>query len=348
MSLKSYDSLNGEVEIVLAPNASILSSLEALKSSVANNYYMSFKWNTSVLSVTASYPYVITLDTTKEPNGVSRLKAILQDSNNNLVESHSIDLTIDNPVTSIRSSRVESAALPTSTYTKPTNDYIPILMYHTVEDMVLPESQNSHVETKNFEAQMKALLENGYTPINFSDLKAYLSGIAVLPEHPVIITMDDGYLNNYTKAYPIYKKYNIQATLFVSPYYMVDENTTRHFGWAAAKEMEESGLIDIQPHGYDHTAFPYLSLKDLKYHITLSKGIIEQHLGPRDVSVVACPQFRNTYHTRKLLASLGIDFQITDLADSGTVLTPTSLKRINVPNTMTPDELIATLDALTR
>ena len=122
----------------------------------------------------------------------------------------------------------------------------------------------------------------------------------------------------------------------------------RHFGWNAAREMEASGLIDIQPHGYDHTPFPYLSVEDLKHHITLSKSIIEQQLGARDVWVVACPEFRNTPATRKVLASLGVDFQITSLAKKGTVLSPTSLKRINVPNTMTPEELISTLNQLTQ
>ena len=346
--LHSYDSLDGQVEMVLAPDARILSSLETVNHAEASDYYISFKWNTTVLPITAYYPYIISLDTTNEPNGVSRLKAILQDSNNSIVETYSIDMVVDNPVVSLRSSRISSTTPSSATYTKDTKDYIPILMYHTVEDTVLPESQNSCVETQNFEAQMKALLDNGYTPINFYDLKAYLNDAITLPAHPIIITMDDGYLNNYTKAYPIFKKYNIQATLFVSPYYMTEANTERHFGWNAAKEMEESGLIDIQPHGYNHTPFPYLSLKDLRYHVSLATGLIEQHLGPRDVSVVSCPEFRNTRHTRKLLHSLGVDFQITNLAKSGTVLTPTSLKRINVPNTMTPGELIATLNTLTQ
>ena len=345
--LQSYDSLSGEIEIILSPDSRILSSLATVTNSTSGNYYISFKWNASTLPVTSNYPYAIVLDTTTLPNGISRLKAILQSSSSELIESSSIDLTIDNPLSSVRSVRIASSTSPSTAYTKPQNDYIPILMYHTVEDTIDPELQNSCVETANFEAQMKALLDHGYTPINFYNLKEYLNGTAVLPEHPIIITMDDGYLNNYTKAYPIFKKYNIQATLFVSPYYMAEANTERHFGWDSAKEMEESGLIDIQPHGYNHTPFPYLSLKDLQYHISLANGLIEMHLGPRDVSVVACPEFRNTYHTRKLLRSLGMDFQITKLATKGTVLTPTSLKRINVPNTMSPDELIATLNTLT-
>ena len=165
--------------------------------------------------------------------------------------------------------------------------------------------------------------------------------------------MDDGYLNNYTNAYPIYKKYNIQATLFVSPYYMQMENTDRHFGWLAAQEMENSGLIDIQPHGYNHTPLSYLSLKDAKYHASLAQGLIEMHLGPRDVSVLAYPQFRHNWRTVKLLTNLGFDFQITNLAKRGTVLpykatfSPPKLQRINVPNTMSPEELITTLNKFT-
>ena len=160
--------------------------------------------------------------------------------------------------------------------------------------------------------------------------------------------MDDGYLNNYTLAYPIYKKYNISATLFVSSFYMQEENTERHFGFAAAREMENSGLIDIESHGYDHTPFTKLSLKDLKYHISISHGILEQQLGARDVFTVACPQFRNNYLTRQTLTTQGVNLQITNLAKPGTGLQKSSLKRINVPNTMTPNQLITTIESLTQ
>ena len=226
--------------------------------------------------------------------------------------------------------------------------YIPILMYHTISDVVAPEDENSCVTTALFDAQMKALLDNGYTPINFKVLHDYLNGKSGLPDKPLLITMDDGYLNNYTNAYPIYKKYNIPATLFVSSYFMKDENTERHFGWNAAREMEASGLVDIQSHGYNHTPLPYLSLKDVKYHISRSKGLIEKNLGERDVFVVAYPQFRNTRYTKRLLSKIGVDLQITNLIKQGTGLNPTSLKRINVPNTMSPDELIATLEGFTK
>ncbi len=395
--LKDYDIISGTTELILSPNATVLHELNALE---PKHYSLYFKWNNELLTLNLSYPYSVIIDTQNQPNGISRLYVVLQDNKKQTRQSYAIDLTINHPSDAKRAERITKDIKVHSTYTKPSKTYIPILMYHTIEDTVLPENQNSHVETRVFESQMRALLENGYTPINFYDLKNYSDGLIELPDHPVIITMDDGYLNNYTNAYPIYKKYNIEATLFVSPYYMKPENTERHFGWLAAQEMEASGLIDIQPHGYDHTPFPYLSLNDVKYHALLAKGLIEMHLGPRDVSVLsglidiqphgydhtpfpylslndvkyhallakgliemhlgprdvsvlAYPQFRHNRHTVRLLNNLGFDFQIINLATKGTVLSPEAsfsppkLRRINVPNTMSPDELIVTLNNLT-
>ena len=341
--LDSYDILTGTEEILLAPGSTIL---PGKSKSTSKTSYIHYRLEDQEISVQSYYPYVAKIDTTSEPNGITRFKALGYNSTGEITEVQSIDLTIqnDNAVSrAVRSLR----DFPLTSQMIYTSKYIPILMYHTVAETVSTEENNSCVEIELFDAQMKALIDNGYTPINFKVLYDYINGVSGLPEKPILITMDDGYLNNYTNAYPIYKKYNIPATLFVSPYFMEEENTERHFGWKAAKEMEDSGLIDIQSHGYNHTPLPYLSLKDVRYHISRSKGLIEKNLGPRDVFVVAYPQFRNTSYTRKLLSELGIDLQITKLAERGTVLDASNLKRINVPNTMSPEELISTLEKLT-
>ena len=344
--LTSDSKIFGEVEIILNPCSNILSNIPGKKSTSTNATYLTYKINEQVIPVQAYYPYLIDLDTSLYPAGISRIKASSYTKDNELVETQSIDVEIVNSPNLTRSKRIpNSYSVDLQPIYK--KEYIPVLMYHSILEQVSEEEQNSCVEISVFDSQIKALIDNGYTPINFKVLKDYILGIGGLPEKPILITMDDGYLNNYTNAYPIYKKYGVQATLFVSPYYMSEENTERHFGWKAAKEMEESGLIDIQSHGYNHTPFPYLSLKELKYHISHSFGLIQQHLGARDTFVVACPQFRNTSHTRKLLTSLGIDFQMTKLAKTGTVLSTSNMKRINVPNTMTPSELITKLESLT-
>lgn len=343
VTLKDYDTLSNDVEIIMSPDSPLL---KASKDKNENIAYINYRINSQLFKVQAYYPYELKLDTNVLPNGINRFKALAYNNLDTIIKAPSIDLIINNDNVKARPARLQN------TYTldqKPsyTSEYIPILMYHTIADTVAPEDENSCVETNVFESQIKGLLDNNYTPISFYDLENYLEGKAGLPEKPILITMDDGYLNNYTLAYPIYKKYNIPATLFVSPYYMQQENTDRHFGFNAAREMEASGLIDIESHGYNHTPFTHLSLRDVKYHISISKGILEQNLGKRDTFTFAYPQFRNTYLTRKILTTQGVNFQITKLAKSGTGLQSSRLKRINVPNTMSPQELIATIEDLT-
>lgn len=342
--VNEYDTLCGIEELIVSPDDGLL---EKYKKTSKVPSYITYRTNTSNDQISPYYPYEVIIDTNTLPNSINRIKALIYSSDNTLIDVPSVDVIVENDNVKDRASQTQAtyASNKKSVYR---SGYIPILMYHTIADEVDDENQNSCVETTVFDSQMKALVDYGYTPINFKQLNDYLEGSAGLPKKPVLITMDDGYLNNYTIAYPIYKKYNMAATLFVSPFYMQEQNTDRHFGFAAAREMEASGLIDIQSHGYDHTPLTKLSIRDLKYQVSFSRGILEQQLGARSISVLAYPQFRNNKLTRQILTEQGVDLQITSVARVGTKLEKTDLKRINVPNTMTPDALIATLEAVTQ
>jgi len=74
-----------------------------------------------------------------------------------------------------------------------------------------------------------------------------------LPEKAVVITFDDGYESNYTLAYPILKRYNMPATIFliagnVRPSVPGEPSMLT---WEEMREMELSGLIDVQAHTFD-------------------------------------------------------------------------------------------------
>ena len=81
---------------------------------------------------------------------------------------------------------------------------VPVLNYHQINDT---EHNSLTVNTKQFEAQMKYLAEEGYTTITPAEMIDAWEGKGTLPEKPVIITFDDGYLDNYNHAYPILEKY---------------------------------------------------------------------------------------------------------------------------------------------
>ena len=104
------------------------------------------------------------------------------------------------------------------------------------------------VRPEDMEAQIAWMVENGYTPIWFEDLP----DVAQI-EKPVILTFDDGYMDNYTELFPILQKYGVKATVFVVTG-TIDYNP-RSLTAAQIKEMSDSGLVSIQSHTATH---PYL------------------------------------------------------------------------------------------
>jgi peptidoglycan/xylan/chitin deacetylase (PgdA/CDA1 family) len=67
----------------------------------------------------------------------------------------------------------------------------------------------------DFERQM-AWVDAHYNVIHLDDLHAALNGNGKLPDNPALITFDDGYLDNYTVAYPILKRFGFPAVIFLT------------------------------------------------------------------------------------------------------------------------------------
>lgn len=132
---------------------------------------------------------------------------------------------------------------------------VPILMYHHLAEQ---GQGDDIISVSRFEEQIRALSDAGYTAVSFEDLKAWVEQGTELPEKPVVITFDDGYESNYSLAYPILKKYGMKATIFVigvsvgkDTYKDTGEAMIPHFSLEQAAEMEQSGLVDVESHGYD-------------------------------------------------------------------------------------------------
>ncbi|NLM45843.1 MAG: polysaccharide deacetylase family protein [Firmicutes bacterium] len=141
--------------------------------------------------------------------------------------------------------------LDDSTYTKE----VPVLLYH---HLAAEADGPLTISARQFEAQIKALAEAGYTGVSLGQLVEYVEKGTELPEKPVVITFDDGYASNYEIAYPILQKFGMKATIFVIGS-SVGKDTYKdtaypiipHFGYEEAREMLASGLIEIQSHTYD-------------------------------------------------------------------------------------------------
>lgn len=130
---------------------------------------------------------------------------------------------------------------------------IPILMYHHLDNNL---NNNAVISPKNFELQIKTLKEEGYNTITVHQLHDYLYSNGNLPKNPVLITFDDGYLSNYETAYPILKKYNMHAEIFIITSRILEKNEENPYtneipkmNWDQLKEMRNH--ITIQSHTWD-------------------------------------------------------------------------------------------------
>lgn len=89
---------------------------------------------------------------------------------------------------------------------------VPILMYHRFGY----EKGSLFVSPENFARQMTYLKQNGYNVISLRELAEGIRANKRFKHNTVVITIDDGYEDNYKYAYPILKRYNFTATIFIA------------------------------------------------------------------------------------------------------------------------------------
>lgn len=194
---------------------------------------------------------------------------------------------------------------------------IPILLYHnfvtTVPDTD-PDNFNYINTPASFEENIKTLLEYGYTIISMEDLENANTGKANLPNKPIIITLDDGYYSNYEYIYPILKKYNIKASIFIVTNKIGREiDGIKYLSWDNCLEMQNSGLVEIFSHSTKHVFYNKLSVRELRDDVKESYKLIEEHLGKQDLKVFAYPYGAYTNETVRTLKNNGIDYQVYDI-----------------------------------
>lgn len=140
---------------------------------------------------------------------------------------------------------------------------VPILTYHKIApwDKLEQVPDNMVVTPGELEEQFSYLKKCGYTTIFYEDLYEFLTQNKPLPKKPIIISFDDGYQSNYMYLPQILKKLDMKAEIAVVTGLPRKEkgevtNGASYFTWEHAKEMQNSGYIDIVSHTANHANLP--------------------------------------------------------------------------------------------
>ena len=157
---------------------------------------------------------------------------------------------------------------------------VPILMYHYISSP--PEDADKYridlsVAPQDFQDQMNYLAENGFETIDLYDLSLAIVGKRELPPKPVIITMDDGYRDNYENALPVLLEHGFKATFFVVTEF-IDNNLEGYMNWDMVEEMHAAGM-QIEPHSKTHADLSAREREYIIYEVLGSMETIAAHIG---------------------------------------------------------------------
>lgn len=184
---------------------------------------------------------------------------------------------------------------------------VSILLYHRVNDEL---KDSVTVGVKQFEEQMKFVSTN-YKVCTVDDI---ISRRVRPSKRPVVaLTFDDGYLDNYTNAAPILRRYGLPCAFFVSTGII---GTTRAFphdreklgrcipamSWDQVRELHQEGFT-IGSHTVSHVNLAQVTDDVAHDELSTSRTALQDILKIKDVTI-AYPYGKRSDITPSRLASI--------------------------------------------
>lgn len=156
---------------------------------------------------------------------------------------------------------------------------VPVIFYHHIQPLSEAKENGNGgltVDPETFDAQMAYLVSRGYTTISAERLAEALLGKAGLPAKSIVVSMDDGYADIYTYAYPIMQKYGIVASLAISTGLL---NNPGYMSWDQLRQMTSSGKVFVYNHTWSHANLYQASKEKAQYEVVTAKGQLAEYLG---------------------------------------------------------------------
>ena len=333
-----------DVELVVVAAPVYIDYFQNFQAEDVVNFYASLAkvtdfWDFSCSSVSCEPRYFY--DATHFRNAVGSMIAarIAGDASVYIPDDFGTYVTADTP-SSYFSEVLQATALPDETVSRD----VPVLMWHNLAE---ESSGDMTISVDTFRAQIEALHEAGFKTVSLQQLYDYVHFGTELPEKPIVLTFDDGYLSNYEYAFPILQEYDMQATIFAigvsvgkDTYKDTDHAMTPHFGADEAREMVDSGLISVQSHTFDmhqwppfedgnaqvrETLLPFDGEADADYEAAVeadfaeSRELLESITG-QPVNALAFPEGAYVTLTQDALRSAGAELTFTTVRAVNTVV----------------------------
>ncbi len=135
-----------------------------------------------------------------------------------------------------------------------------VLSYHAVSVEASPNDLLS-IPQNRFVEQMEYLKTHGYHPVSLDDILQAGEGKIQLPENPVLLTFDDGYISYHEFVAPLLKEYGYPSLVAIVGSFIdnpPDDLTEPLMNWKQIREVSRSSLVEVVSHTYDlHNSIRY-------------------------------------------------------------------------------------------
>jgi peptidoglycan/xylan/chitin deacetylase (PgdA/CDA1 family)/SAM-dependent methyltransferase len=196
-------------------------------------------------------------------------------------------------------------------------DRLPILMYHRVAATGDPATARYRVSPQAFEEQLRYLRHSGFRSVTLEEWRTCMVMKKPLAGRAVMITFDDGYLDFYTEAWPLLKKYGFSAIVFLVTSAVGETNhwdqlygeTLPLLGWSEIRQLAQQG-IEFGSHTHTHPLLTTLPPADIVREAAKSKAILQQELG-KPVNIFAYPHGDSDRLVQHLVGACGYTFGLS-------------------------------------
>jgi peptidoglycan/xylan/chitin deacetylase (PgdA/CDA1 family) len=222
--------------------------------------------------------------------------------------------------------------------------HVPILMYHRI----VPAAESGQapngllIEPDVFRAQLKALYDGGWRTITLAQLARDMQDGTPPPPRTFVITIDDGWWDGYTYAFPIMREFGFVATYFVIAG-RIDQ----------VKSMTTDRLVELLAFGNEvgnhtenHVSLQTVNLATAKAEVDNASDRIEQLTGTRPVSLSYPMGGINQVALLAVGECPGLQIAVTEgWGVTESWLNRFASPRVRVNPTTRPDRLVAQLTA---
>jgi peptidoglycan/xylan/chitin deacetylase (PgdA/CDA1 family) len=153
---------------------------------------------------------------------------------------------------------------------------VPILMYHVISDP-LPDSPypELYVPRAEFEQQMQALKDAGYTAVTLQEAWDSWHADGPLPRKPVVVSFDDGYHSHLANALPVLRALGWPGVLNLEL-----QNIRGDYGLTGPqiRQLIDAGW-ELDSHTIDHSDLTTVDAATLEHEVADSRAEIRRRFG---------------------------------------------------------------------